>query len=236
MEAIKDKIKKLLQLASSNNENEAALAMAMAQELMDKHNIAMAELSASEKVMLEDIIEDKEPLFAAGRIPGWKSILANILARNNNCRLLTFRTGYRGKDRETKLIIYGRPSDIDHVRYLLAYAITQLTRLSHIPCMGEGHRYKDSWYHGAVSGINEKLSESKQKVMTTASSFAVNKYNDWGREVESFMHSLHKIKTGKSSNSKIDSEAYNKGKAAGRNVDLGGSKRVGVNQNSLGMR
>lgn len=43
--AIKERINKLLATASSSNQHEAELAMSMAQSLIHKHKLSMAELS-----------------------------------------------------------------------------------------------------------------------------------------------------------------------------------------------
>ena len=232
METIKDKIRKLLQLATSDNVNEAALAMSMAQNLIDKHNLEMAELSETQDVKFEEIIEATEPLFSAGRIPGWKSILANILAVHNNCRIVIVKGMGTRSERETQLKIYGRESDIDHVRFLFAYALDQLTRLSFIPCIGEGHRFKDSWYHGAVTGIKDKLDESKNNLLSISTKFAVNKYHQLGSEVNDFIKDRYgKLKSCKS-NSRIDSKAYSDGRKVGRDINLGRPS----SKSTIGMR
>ena len=44
-----EKIKKLLALANSSNEHEAALAASHAQRLLSEHNLAMADIEAAHK-------------------------------------------------------------------------------------------------------------------------------------------------------------------------------------------
>ena len=221
MDMIRDKVRKLLQLATSDNQNEAALAMSMAQSLIDKYNLEMIELSEKEVVKFEEIIEAKEPLYVGGRIPGWKSILAGILARHNNCRIIIQKgMGGASSNRETHLKIYGRETDIDHVRYMFAYALDQLTRLSYIPCVGEGHRFKDSWYHGAVMGIKDKLDESKKEVLSNSSQFTVNKYNQLGTDVDDFIKSKYSKLRSCKCNSKLDSSAFSNGRKTGREISL----------------
>ena len=227
-DSLKEKIKKLLALASSANENEAAAAMGMAQELLIRHKLTMADLPDNE-VPHEEVIKDEDPLFAAGRIHQWKSQLANLFATYNNCRLVKY-TGARMADgkRGTKLVIFGRPSDIDIVRYLLAYSITTLTNFARIPCMDEGHSYKQSWFLGAVTGIQEKLRESKIRAQEGASQFALVKVENQLKEVDSFIRgNVGKLRKGTGGNTKINYDAYQQGHKVGRNFDLGDAKRLG---------
>lgn len=235
VDSIKDKIKKLLALASSANENEAAAAMGMAQELLIRHKLSMADLPDGEAPE-EDIIRDDDPLFAAGRIHTWKAQLANLFATYNNCRLVKYSHAGVGAKRGTKLVIFGKPSDIDMVRYLLAYSITTLTNFAHIPCMDEGHSYKQSWFLGAVEGIKEKLREGKLRAQEGASKFALVKVESQLREVDKFIaDNVGKLRKGTGGNTKINANAYAQGHKAGRNLDLGDAKRLGK-KDSLGMR
>ena len=235
-DALKEKIKKLLALASSANENESAAAMGMAQELLIRHKLTMADLPDSE-VPHEEIIRDDEPLFAAGRIHQWKSQLANIFATFNNCRLVKYTGAAIGNNsRGTKLVIFGKPSDIDMVRYLLAYSITTLTNFARIPCMDEGHSYKQSWFLGAVNGIHEKLREGQKKAQEGASSFALVKVETELKDVDKFIRELvGKLRKGTGGNTKINHNAYSQGNRVGRNFDFGDSKTLGRNK-TVGMK
>jgi hypothetical protein len=233
---IKDRIKKLLAQATSNNEHESAAALGMAQELLAKHRLSMADLPDNE-VPHEDVVCDNDPLFAAGRIHTWKSQLANIFATFNNCRLVKYTGAATGNNsRGSKLVIFGRPSDIDMVRYLLAYSITTLTNFARIPCMDEGHSYKQSWFLGAVNGIHTKLKEGKIRAQEGASKFALVKVENQLKEVDDFIRSnVGKLRKGTGGNTKINYDAYAQGERAGRNLDLGDAKRLGK-KNTLGIR
>lgn len=231
---IKDKIRKLLALAASDSVEEAELAMMKAQELMDRYNLNMAEMSQSEAVNVEPVLEDKDPFHEAGRIRKWKTTLAHILATHNNCVILTFKSGSRYAPKSS-IRIFGRQADIDNTRFLFAYALTQLTKLSVLPCIGSGIAYKDSWYTGAVAGIHEKLKEMKAKVKSEFSSFAVVKYDSWLKETKDFMHSQYRTTTAPQTRKSLNSEAYNSGHKTGRDVDLGQKGRIG-SKSTIGMR
>jgi hypothetical protein len=138
--------------------------------------------------------------------------------------------------RGTKLVIFGKPSDIDIVRYLLAYSITTLTNFAHIPCMDEGHSYKQSWFLGAVEGIREKLQAGKLRAQEGASKFALVKVENQLKEVDRFIaDNIGKLRKGTSSNTKINANAFAQGHKAGRNLDLGDAKRLG-RKDSVGMK
>jgi hypothetical protein len=225
MDSIKERIAKLLAMAASGNEHEAALAMGMAQTLMDKHNLSMAELTV-EGITEEAVIKDGEALFLAGRISSWKEILAGHLVTANACRLIKYTHQGRklGGNRGSSLHIYGRPSDIAIVRFMLAYAVTQLTRLAP---KGMGKIYSNSWYLGAVRGINEKLEASKKEVYKAASQYALVKLDNRAKAVDLFVEAaIPKLRKAPQIVSNIHSGAYNQGYQQGRNMDLNEKSRL----------
>lgn len=226
MNSIKDRITKLLAMAASTNENEAALAMGMAQNLMDKHNLSMAELTVEEAGSEEAVIKDGESLFTAGRITSWKELLAGHLAQANACRLIKWTHQGRklGGVRGSSINIYGRPSDIAIVRFLLAYAVTQLSRFAP---KGMGHEYSNSWYLGAVRGIKEKLDASKKETYKDASKYALIKLDNRSKAVDLFVEQdCPKLKKGAAVKCNIHSGAYNQGYEKGRNMDLNQQSRL----------
>lgn len=237
MDMIKVKISKLLAMATSANENEAALAMSMAQTLIEKHKLSLAELSEAEADLVEEeiIVKDEDPLFAGGRISTWKSTLANYISKVNGCKLVKYtHQGHSvGGERGSKLVIFGRPSDISNTRFLLAYAIIQLTRLAP---MGRGKEYANSWYLGAVQGIWQQMSEAKRKVQATASKYALVKLDSRDKDVDRFISgNVGRLRKGNSSHSNINGDAYNRGVSAGLNLDMNNRSRINAHA-TLGMK
>lgn len=82
-----DKIKKCLKLAGSSNANEAAAAMRQAQLLMEKYNVDMDDMAASEVT----------PTVLNARFKTnptrWESALAQICADAFGCRVVLFTWG-----------------------------------------------------------------------------------------------------------------------------------------------
>jgi len=74
------KIQKLLALSNSPNENEAALAMAKAQELLDRENLSMSEIKEADSVDIQS-----SQVYSKGRYPYWEGFLFSRLAKKLDC-------------------------------------------------------------------------------------------------------------------------------------------------------
>lgn len=215
-ESIKDKIRKLLALAAStNSESESELAMTRAQRLMDLHRITQSEVDIAK----EPYIKCLDPIITGKRIPNWKSILFNILARYNNC----FAVMYKSIDGSQGLL-FGRESDIDHVRFLFAYCVTQLNTASILGCIGETRTFRTSWFEGAVAGIKNKLDEGRKMAVQETGQFGLVKIQDEFRKVEEFARSREMFSSSKSKARSHERDAYNSGFGVGKSVDLGSNK------------
>jgi len=85
------KIKKLLALAASPNEAEAAAALSKAKELMEKHSIS------DTAIRLADITEAKGKASVADRPNRWESDLVYLVARAFGCKTIFFSGGYESR-------------------------------------------------------------------------------------------------------------------------------------------
>lgn len=123
-EELIEKIKKLLALSSSSNENEAMLAMQKAQELMVKYSINRGDIDASEvedkKVVTEIVIANK------GRIMWYESDLARIVSDNFRC--VYFTRGIKG-NRCRNLCFMGLETDVEICKWVFNYALNQMKKL-----------------------------------------------------------------------------------------------------------
>lgn len=61
MEKIIERVRKLLALATSSNEHEAALAAAHAQRLLAEHNLAMADIETQRETMTANKVDIEAP-------------------------------------------------------------------------------------------------------------------------------------------------------------------------------
>lgn len=78
----KEKIRKLLALAESPNENEAKAALLKARELMAEHKLTEADCKEAEKRKTKEIITDYT---CSKRRDPWLNALATIIADNHSC-------------------------------------------------------------------------------------------------------------------------------------------------------
>ncbi len=225
-ENILDRIKKLLVLGTSSNPNEAENAMAAAHALMQKHRISVAEIEMQTGIKQENIIIDATPVFSAGRIPGWKSLLLHVIS--GHCGCASYKQ--RAFKHETTLRLVGRNSDIEMAKYMFAFAMNELVRLSDRHCAGKGHRYADSWLNGAVAGISNRLKREETNLKNECATTAMVLVDSRKQESDAFMRSQMNITQAKQSNSKLLGNAFYHGKYVGENnIDLSTKNKLGVN-------
>ena len=81
-----EKIKKLLALANSSNEHEAALAASHAQRLLSEHNLAMADIEAANKPEKADKVEAS----VSKTLPKWLRILSASVSAAFDCQAVHY--------------------------------------------------------------------------------------------------------------------------------------------------
>ena len=99
MSAIEERIRKLLALADSPNENEAAAAAEKAQALMLRYGIELATIAASsgERLAVDEHVLD-------GKVDPWRRMLAAAVARSAGGRVVWAPDGGRSQG---KIFCYG---------------------------------------------------------------------------------------------------------------------------------
>lgn len=159
-EAVLDRVRKLLALASSPNPHEAAAAAARAQALITQHRLE-AQLQAESDTV--DPIEDArdEPLEASRRLRRWKVYLASALAEVNGCLAYTLD---RGDDQA--IVLVGRHGDRAAVAALYEGLVRQLAWLSATHGAGQSKKWHESFRIGAAEQIAARLRESVSDTVT----------------------------------------------------------------------
>ena len=123
MENVTEKIKKLLALTHSDNENEAARALAAAVRIARQHDIDLERLKGTE--FMEEI--DSEDALVKSRLEIWETTLFYELAKHFGCRMLSGHTYIPPKryDEYGRLpksfTVYGTKRDRQTVIYLATY-------------------------------------------------------------------------------------------------------------------
>ncbi len=209
-----EKIKKLLALANSSNEHEAALAAGHAQRLLAEHNLAMADIEASHKPNKADRVETA----VAKTLPKWLRLLSAGVSTAFDCQAIHHpATG--------RMTFIGVGADVQIAAYTFSYLERTVRKLcstymkqnvsSAIP---NRHRelMRQSYYLGAVSIITTRLRE--QKVQTPVTTGALVPVKEG--LIRQAMNEIGPIRTMHSRRSYINADAYTSGQADGGRVGI----------------
>jgi hypothetical protein len=158
------KIKRMLALADdASNENEAALAAAMAHKFLEKHNLCISDIDDVSEVDTD--IEENEVL-STGRLVNWKRKLLQNIAECFNCSTLIY-TGHRWR----RLVLVGTVVDMDAAKATYEYLSNCVERFAKQNVKGFGRSYVSSYKRGLVNTIGWRLrkqtKENKEEIVAT---------------------------------------------------------------------
>jgi len=227
-ELIQNKIKRLLNLASNNlNENEAASAIAVATKLAEQYRIEIAtlEINGDNTAPAEEVIEDNNPFISGGRIRNWKTILLRAVVKSQGCVHYYRRTG-RSHQATTHYYVFGRPSDIAIARNMLVWAIAELEFIGMRICQGKGKRYANAWYNGAVDAISQGLRKGKEKAREGCSTTALTIVDSRVKKSAATMTQTYKLVTKKRTSTSLDSKGYDDGYHVGSKMTISGGNKI----------
>ena len=219
-ESIIEKIRKLRSLAGNNSSlEEATTATRLAEELLQKNQIAEAELEITMGSQ-EQVLEDQEAL-TDWKIKQtvWQNILLTHLCSAYNCEgIIKHKNGCLG------YFAIGRPSDLLVLKYQYAYMVLELTRLASLLApktlaRGSGKTWHKSFYLGAVRAIGDSLVKVKQEIKSTANSSALAVIDQHAQEALNLKNQLYPKSKTVMMKSHYDREAWELGNRAGRNLE-----------------
>lgn len=209
-----EKIKKLLALANSSNEHEAALAAGHAQRLLSEHNLAMADIEAAHKPDSADKVETT----VSKTLSKWLRHLSAGVSSAFDCQAVHYpATG--------KLTFIGVGADAQIAAYTFAYLDRTVRKLcsSYLkqqvnPALASRQRelMRQSYYLGAVSTINARLREQKVKTPVTTGALVLVKEG----LIKQAMNEIGNLRTVRSRRSYISADAYAKGQSDGGQVGI----------------
>jgi len=236
---ILDRVRKLLELAKSDNVHEAGNAAAAAQDLMSRHSISEAMLDVSPD---QDEMIDSDILFAetGAQMPTWKLLLGSCIAEVNQCK--AFQSG-------STLQIIGKPSSAATVRYLFMYIAREIDRLCDFEARNRGapgRTWSNNFRLGAVSEVSRRLREADAAARAAMKreayegdtngtgvalmriNNALTKLDEQKLAVEVYGKTRFRLRTMKRS-ARYDHSARDAGKRAGATIDLshGSGKGLG---------
>jgi hypothetical protein len=213
MEAVGNKIEKLLALSNSPNEAEAESALAKAHELLIKYNLSLDDIK-SDKSEVEDVT-----FMDGGRCRNWKLQIASHVSKLNFCffyRNIYRKMGDRRMTQEFKLQIVGKKHNIEATKNMINYLYGTIDRMSK---RLEGKEEIASYKEGITETICARIKKmyyadfsdtSNCKALVVQEDADIKKYMQENLKLHLSNHTA-KI-SGKS--------GYYKGLADGKNVSL----------------
>jgi len=226
-----DRIKKLLALANSSNEHEAALAAAHAQRLLAAHNLAMADITASDRPQKADRVETD----VARSLPKWIRHLSAAVSSAFDCQAVHHpATG--------KMTFIGVGADVQIAAYTFTYLDRTVRKLcagylkQHAGSMMAGRQrelLRHSYNLGAVSTITRQLQDQKRQTPVTPGALVPVKAGLISKAV----NEMGPIRTIRSRRSYISATAYSQGQTDGQQVSIHqGLQHTGTPLKGLSLR
>ena len=211
-----EKIQKLLALANSSNEHEAALAAAHAQRLLSEHNLAMADVEAKQQ---RPQSADKVETTVAKTLPKWVRNLSAGVCTAFDCQAIHHPA-------QGKMTFIGVGADVQVASYTFSYLDRTVRKLCssymkyRVNDSNLSNRNRElmrqSYYLGAVSTINLQLVQQKVQTPITPGALVPIKAG----LIKKAVSELGAIRTVRGRRSYINSHAYSQGQSDGKNVSI----------------
>jgi Protein of unknown function (DUF2786) len=218
MSEIEDRIRKLLALADSPNENEAAAAAEKALALMLRYGIELATVAAStgERLAVDEHVLD-------GRVDPWRRMLADAVARSAGGQIVWAPDGYSRS--QGKIFFYGPSGTVGGIIELYRYLEAQLVVISATAAAARrerrvhGRTWRNSFLLGAVGRLAQRLDARRAETTETAENgrALVLVKTAVERKIERRWPELESSRYRAS----VARSAYEAGSHAGKHVDLG---------------
>lgn len=240
-----EKIKKLFTLTQSPNENEAAVASAMAMKLLAKYNLTKDDFDQQVAIIEETLDEE----VVEGKYVSWKHSLMTICAVN--CFCMAFRRevtkevstsipGFTKPKKFKELVICGSAVNRQVAIHLFNYLSEVLPQIERFEFNrvkptnvgpGTAERWYESFKHGFITRIRERLEQQRAEItreavgetaIVRADPYEVAQ-NQIARHYNSQGMGFDKVKTTSASKA----SAYEVGRDAGDRVSLNPAQQLG---------
>lgn len=164
------RIHKLLALAGSDNEHEAALAMQRATRIMAQHNLDMATLETSQPSIYTRIIIKT----GARQIPTYRRLICAILRDYFFVQVICASLYDARQLTSYKTIeLFGKSENVpvaEHCYHFLEQQLASLWQKNKHRFQGNKRTAKNSYYLGLLRGFSEKMAEQSLPTGATGSS------------------------------------------------------------------
>lgn len=247
MDKILDKVQKLLALSQNNpNANEAASAAARAQDLINKYNISRyAVASFSQETNREPIFNGWQIGFYFEKLKEevlWKGVLATGVSRINTCRVYNVEVLKEDISKALYIVPIGTEFDMNSARQLYIYLRDEIERLFVRDKINDSPVWEENYKYGATHVIMERLEEKHAQSLKDVQQDLNEQFSKSGLDI---IHVSNAIVTIENKQKAVDEfydqmqglskkqppattaknlDAYAKGRAAGREIDLNNKK------------
>ena len=224
-EKLLKRAEKLLALAASDNENEALLAMERVRELYTKHNLKKIKNKIHNDYSYRIINHKKK------RASQTQAIIAGIISENYFVDVI-FSSLYDPSVNESHktLEIFGTAENVEMAEYVYHFLFNNLPKLwsKYKKQTGVSAKSKKSYIHGVLYGFSEKLKIQKGELKKASSNgkWGLQISMDQGldiykRELWQYINKRHPKIHNKTYRGKgLEKDSYEKGKAAGRSLNI----------------
>ena len=214
---ILEKVKKLLALASSPSEAEAAAALDKATVLLAKHGLSLAEVQEGAEVQ-ESVLLEKQ------RLRGWESALIYVICQATFTEALHYRSQAGGR-----ILLIGREVNIVTARELFGYLHRLILVLGRAHSPGLAH--VESFRQGIVHRIGERLAArnaadsaaapdrtTRADLATTA---LILRADTAARaENQAFIKQKYGSTSTRKSGRRVEADSYHRGRAVADSISL----------------
>jgi len=148
--SILNKVKLLLNLAKSPNQNEADTARAMAEKFIAKYSITQEELDSLEP---KEFYGENEKLFVTLGIVSWRQQLALAVATYFDCQIVQEELVPAEGLHQFNYFVYGDDDQVKDVQFVYHAFCKKIELLSDTRCVGRGPVYVESYCEGVVESV-----------------------------------------------------------------------------------
>jgi hypothetical protein len=215
-------------VANGATEAEAEAAMVAAQKLMDRYNIALAEIIDHDETAVSF---DNEVVWEGKSVSSLYDAATRIIDKVFAVRTMIVKLGippipevkFRGKTLKVQVILVGDPTNIEAARWALRFLVDTFGRLWDAYCIrtGERDRYAYRGYIGGlVDGFLAKLREERaesERGQARSANALVPLNTRLDEAFRAFEADFKKVERDRSS---VDPFAYEEGCRAGRDINL----------------
>lgn len=212
-----DRIRKILAVANGTTyEGEANTAMSMAQNYMKTYGLSMNEVeigeALDEQIVHEDVDRKQTP-------KTWERMLAQAIGIVTDCKAIN---NYKSKG--SVMSFLGYKTDVDFAK-LLFIMLRNASRSTAHKLFPEDSKLRNSFYLGLAYRLIERAQAEKQKDTVESKGYGLI-VQEKSNRIEIYAQEKMNLKKSPIKSSKINVNAYDRGKQHANSIDLMNREKV----------